>query len=237
MFMKQIDIFFNNLSQSIIESVNYYWPKVLWALFLILLGIIAWVIIFKSVKVAFKKFKIIDLIDRLTPDYKDIAQTQNLDDAKQTKKLKFTQKVKVDEIVAKAWAYYIFLVFFRYAIVVIGINEVEKFMDELLAYLPSLFIAVIIGFFGYRFSNLVHDITFHTLKLTKQKTAKIIASWAKMIVLFFTLMVVLDKVGIATNIIEIILTGFVAMVTLAGWIAFGLWWKEVAQEILESFKK
>jgi hypothetical protein len=36
-----------------------------------------------------------------------------------------------------------------------------------------------------------------------------------MIVLFFTLMVVLDKVGIATNIIEIILTGFVAMVTLA----------------------
>jgi hypothetical protein len=49
-------------------------------------------------------------------------------------------------------------------------------MDELLAYLPSLFIAVIIGFFGYRFSNLVHDITFHTLKLTKQKTAKIIAS-------------------------------------------------------------
>jgi hypothetical protein len=50
-------------------------------------------------------------------------------------------------------------------------------------------------------------------------------------------MVVLDKVGIATNIIEIILTGFVAMVTLAWWIAFGLWWKEVAQEILESFKK
>lgn len=237
MFTNQIDIFFENVSTSIINSINFYWPKVLWALFLILLGILAWVIIFKAVKIAFRKFKIIDLIDRLTPDYKDIAHTDTSGEKTEPKKLKFTQKVKVDEIVAKAGAYYVFLVFFRYAIVVIGINEVEKFMAELLTYLPSLFIAVVIWFFGYRFANLVHDIVFHTLKLSKQKTAKIIASGAKMIVLFFTLMVVLDKVGIATNIIEIILTGFIAMVALAGWIAFGLWWKDVAQEILESFRK
>jgi len=50
-------------------------------------------------------------------------------------------------------------------------------------------------------------------------------------------MAVLDKVGIATNIIEIILVWFVSMMALAWWIAFGLGWKEVAQEILESFKK
>jgi hypothetical protein len=55
--------------------------------------------------------------------------------------------------------------------------------------------------------------------------------------LFFTLMAVLDKVGIATNIIEIILIWFISMVSLAWGIAFGLWWKEVAQEILESLKK
>jgi hypothetical protein len=35
-------------------------------------------------------------------------------------------------------------VFFRYAIMAIGIDEVEKFMAELLTYIPSLFIAVII---------------------------------------------------------------------------------------------
>jgi hypothetical protein len=50
-------------------------------------------------------------------------------------------------------------------------------------------------------------------------------------------MVVLDKVGIASDIITVILTGFVAMLTLAGWIAFGLGWKDVAREILESFRK
>jgi glucose-6-phosphate dehydrogenase assembly protein OpcA len=50
-------------------------------------------------------------------------------------------------------------------------------------------------------------------------------------------MVVLDKVGIASDIITVILTGFVAMLTFAGWIAFGLGWKDVAREILESFRK
>jgi hypothetical protein len=49
-------------------------------------------------------------------------------------------------------------------------------------------------------------VVFQTLDLTKQKTAKIIASGAKMIILFFTLMVVLDKAGISNSITQIILT-------------------------------
>jgi hypothetical protein len=58
-----------------------------------------------------------------------------------------------------------------------------------------------------------------------------------MIILFFTLMVVLDKAGISNSITQIILTWFVAMLTIAGGIAFGLWGKDVAREILESFRK
>ncbi len=235
--MFDFNLIWENISQWLLSTIEFYGPKVIGALILLALWVLAWILVFKIVKFAFRKFKIIDLIDRLTPDFDDIAITNHGEWEKKSKKLKFTQKVKVDEIVAKALAYYIFLVFFRYAIMAIWINEVEKFMAELLTYLPSLFIAVIIWFFWVRFANFVYDIIFQTLKLSKQKTAKIIAAGAKGIVLFFTLMAVLDKVWIATNIIEIILVWFVSMVAIAGWIAFWLWWKEVAQEILESFKK
>lgn len=237
MFDYYIDLVWDNISQSLLATLEFYGPKVAWALVLLWLWIIAGILVFQSVKFAFRKFKIIDLIDKLTPEYDDIAIDHGSETQKKKKKIKFTQKVKVDEIVSKALAYYVFLVFFRYAIMAIGIDEVEKFMAELLTYIPSLFIAVIIWFFWIRFANFVYDIIFQTLKLSKQKTAKIVASWAKGIILFFTLMAVLDKVGIATNIIEIILIWFVSMVSLAWWIAFGLWWKEVAQEILESLKK
>jgi len=60
--------------------------------------------------------------------------------------------------------------------------------------------------------------------------------WWKIIILFFTLMVVLTQVWIASEITQIILIWFIAMLSLAGWLAFGLGWKELAKEILESFK-
>ena len=50
-------------------------------------------------------------------------------------------------------------------------------------------------------------------------------------------MVVLNKIWIDTQIINTILTWFIAMLTIAWGLAFGLWWKDIAKEILESFRK
>lgn len=235
----------NGIYISISENAEFYAPKILWALLLLLIWIAIAVISYKFVVYSFKKFKLLDLIDKLTIDIDDIAhknppiskKDENWKEIPSIKVKKFSQRVKIDHIVGKAIGYYIFLVFFRFSIVIIWITEVENFLWELLKYLPSLFIAIIIWFFGLRFANFIYDIIFQTLNLTKQKTAKIIASGAKIIVLFFTLMVVLDKAWIASDIIQIILTGFIAMLTIAWWIAFGLGWKDVAREILESFRK
>jgi hypothetical protein len=235
----------NSIYSSMMINIEFYAPKILWALLLLIIWVFIAIISYKFVKYAFKKFKLIELIDKLTIDFEDIAnipeskwKESNTEEKKKIEKpKKFSQRVKLDEIFGKAIWYYIFLVFFRLSIVIIGIEEVEKFLADLLTYLPSLFIAVVILFFWVRFANFIYDVIFQTLNLTKQKTAKIIASGAKVIILFFTLMVVLDKAGIASDIITIILTWFVAMLTLAGWIAFGLGWKDVAHEILESFRK
>jgi hypothetical protein len=143
----------------------------------------------------------------------------------------------VDKITAKAIAYYLFLIFFRLAIVFIWIKEVEDFLWDLITYLPNLFIGLIIGFFWVRFANFIYDIVFHMLNLTKQKTAKIIATWAKIIILFFTLMIVLSRIWISTIITDTIFIWFISMVALAWGLAFWLWGRESASEILESFKK
>jgi small-conductance mechanosensitive channel len=77
------------------------------------------------------------------------------------------------------------------------------------------------------------------MNITKQKTiSKVLAMWAKIIILFFTLIVVLNYTKLVDQvIINTILTWFIAMLTLAGGLAFGLWWKDIAKEILEGFKK
>jgi len=185
----------------------------------------------------FRKFSIIELIDKLNIEFDDIKVKEDVKKIIEPKKKKISDKIKINEITAKAISYYVFLVFFRLAIVVIGITEIEVFMWELLTYLPSLFIAVIIWFFWVRFANFIYDVVFHALDLTNQKTAKIIASWSKAIMLFFTLMVVLDKIWIASEITNTILIWFISMLALAWWLAFWLGWKDIAHEILDSFKK
>ncbi len=236
MFEINIETIIDNLYLTVMGNINFYLPKIIWALFILWVWIVIAIWIYKLVMYLFKKFNIIELIDKLSINFDDEKKEEKTDEVKPKKK-KISDKIKINEITAKALSYYVFLVFFRLSIVVIWIKEVEEFLWELLTYLPSLFIAVIIWFFWVRFANFIYDVVYHALDLTKQKTAKIIASWAKVIILFFTLMVVLDKIGIANEITNTILIWFISMLAIAWWLAFWLGWKDIAHEILESFRK
>lgn len=242
-YYAEISSWFN---QKIYNWLEEFLPKILWAILIILLGFLVAYGVYKLVIYIFKKFKIIEIVDKLTmktyfSDSKSKEELEKLKKENNLKKIetfwKISSKIKIDSIVAKSFSYYIFLVFFRLSIVAIGIKEVEDFLAQLLAYLPSLFIAIVIWFFGIRFANFIYDVVFYSLELAKNKTSKVLASWAKVIVLFFTLMAVLAKVWIAVFITNTILIWFVSMLTIAWWIAFWLGWKDIAKEILESFKK
>lgn len=253
--MDNIQVYINKLFELNIITKDSF-ENTLWSIFIIIIWFIVSISIHKIILFIFKKFKIVDIIDRITLDYsldndkKEISKSKTIFKNNQTKKndtivdneilsnrKKLSQKIKIDEIVAKAISYYVFLLFFRWALSKFWISEVEIFLKELIDYLPNLFVAFIIWFFWIRFANFIYDVTFHALDLGKQKTAKIIASWWKIIILFFTLMVVLWKIWIGTNITDIILIWFISMLSIAWWLAFWLWWKDVAREILESFRK
>jgi len=237
MFEINIDKILTNLYSTISTNIEFYLPKIIWAIIVLGIWILIAVWIYKLVMYLFKKFKIIELIDKLNIKFEKEEIKLQWKDENKTKIKKISDKIKIDEIVSKAFSYYIFLVFFRLSIVIIWIKDVEDFLKDLLTYLPSLFIAVVIWFFWVRFANFIYDVVFHALDLTKQKTAKIIASWAKIIILFFTLMVVLSKIWIASEITNTILIWFISMLALAWWLAFWLGWKDIAHEILESFRK
>lgn len=233
-----LDNFLRQLRENLI---NWTYHNISWAIekyayvFLIsALNLLIWFliafIVYKIIMYLFKKFKIVAIIDRITmiSIYKD--------QKKEVEVKKISDNIKIDVITAKSMSYYIFLLFFRYSIVIIWITDVEVFLNKLINYLPSLFIWVIVWFFGIRFANFVYDLIYYPLDLSNQKNAEIIAMWWKIIILFFTMMVVLSQIWIWTDITNIILIWFVWMLSLAWWLAFWLWWKDIARDILESFK-
>lgn len=237
--------------EQIYIAIEIYLPKIIWAIIIVWIWFLVSYLAYKLVMYIFKKFKIIKLIDKLFLNLNEeiiekrkteqveekLKIEEKKEDIKCEKKKKISDNIKIDVITAKAFAYYLFLIFFRLAIVFIWIKEVEVFLWDLIEYLPSLFIAIVIWFFWVRFANFVYDVIFHALDLAKQKTAKLVASWAKAIILFFTLMVMLSKIWIATEITNTILIWFISMLAIAWWLAFWLWWKDIAHEILESFRK
>ena len=221
-------------------QLEYYWPRVIWALLIILLWVLLarWLYLFAMF--LFKKFKLNELVDKLKVNFdeENLDWDQSEDTKTQIRKNKFSEKIKVDDVVAKSLSYYVLIIFFRLAISYIWIDEIEQFLRDLTHYLPNLFVWVMIWFFGIRFANFIYDVVYHTLSLTKEKTSKIIASGAKIIILFFTLMVFLDYTQVVSVfIINTILIWFISMLSLWAGLAFGLWWKDIAREILESFRK
>jgi len=232
------------------HQMEAFGPKILAAIIIITLGIIISYGIYRLTMYVFWKFGIVDLIDRMWTGFEE--QTTHIVDKtpntppkskwklgkEETKKEAKIKKIRYDRITAKASSYYVFLLFFRWAVVVVGITEIEQFMEDLIGYLPSLFIGILIGFFGVRFANSVHDIIYQALELTRDKTSKIIAMWAKIIIMFFTLMIMLNYIKIVDQfIINSLFFGFITTLTISLGLAFGIGWKDIAKEILESFRK
>jgi len=233
---------FENFSEGFFSNLEVFGPKVVGAILVILIGLIISYGAYRFILFIFKKFKILKLIDKIWEWFEKNTTKivdQNLEDNKsKVAKKKTKNHIGYDRITAKALGYYIFLLFFRWAVVILGITEIEQFMQDLINYLPSLFIGILIGYFWLRFANSVHDIIYQALELTKDKTSKIIATWAKLIIMFFTLMIMLNYIKIVDDfIINALFIGFITTMTISFGIAFGLGGKDIAREILEWFRK
>ena len=241
--MNYISDLINTNIKAFEEILKYYIEtyalNMFWALLVIILWVLISIIVYRFIIYLFIKFKILELIDKF--DIKIQKDKEKQKDWEEKEKSEvyelMTKKIQVDKVVAKASAYYVFLLFFRWSIVILWITAVEQFLKDLLTYLPNLFVWIVVWYFGIRFANFIYDVVYHSLSLTKDKTAKIIASWAKVVMLFFTLMVVLNKIWIDSTIINTVLIWFISMLAIAWGLAFWLWWKDIAKEILESFRK
>lgn len=227
-----------DIDKKYLENLTIKWGK---SLFIIIIWFILARIIYKYTIKVFKKYKIKQKIDKFEEFLeKDEEIKENVENKKHKKKL--TEKIKIDIVVAKSFSVYIFLFFFKISLLQFWVTEVATSLNTLLNYLPSLFIWIIIWFFGIRFANFIYDVTYHTLSIaeseSKTKTSKIIATGSKWLILFLTFTLVLNFTKIIDKeMIYIILIGFMSMTALAGWIAFGLWWKDMAKDILDKFNK
>ena len=118
-----------------------------------------------------------------------------------------------------------------------GLPQIVTVLNTFLLYLPNVFVAAIIALVGFVIARLAHDIVLASLKSVSKETARTLASIVRWAIIVFVLLAVLSQLGVAVDLVRILFTGFVAMVALAGGIAFGLGGQTVAKGILEDLRK
>lgn len=154
-------------------------------------------------------------------------------------KAKLLKKAEVkvwEEVLTEILKWSLIMVFLIPALDVWGLSRATMFLNQFLFYLPNVIVAVIIAFVGLLAANLGADLVRHSVKTMGATSANSLAVFTKWAITFFTILVVLNQLGVAQDLIRILFTGIVAMLALAGGLAFGLGGRDLAKEILEELK-
>jgi len=118
-----------------------------------------------------------------------------------------------------------------------GLTQVSGLLSKLLIYLPNVFIAAVIGFIGMVTAGIVRDVVKHSAKGLGSASAGLLSTVASYAVSVFTGLLILSQLGIGADLVKILFTGIVAMIALAGGLAFGLGGQDAAKHILEDLRK
>lgn len=208
----------NIILNNSLNSIGLFLPKFLAGFFVFLIGFLFGSII---------KHVIIILLNFLRID-------EFLHKTKLTQKGKFKGWI---EVTAEFCKWTITVIFLIPTLEIWGLSKATSVLYDFISNLPNIIIAVIILFVGLILSNIAHDLVKQSIKTLGAKSANTLSLFTKWLIIFFTALVVLDQLGIAQDLIRILFTGIVAMIAIAGGLAFGLGGKDVAKELLENLKK
>lgn len=140
-------------------------------------------------------------------------------------------------ILAEITRWFVIILFLIPTAEVWGLPQITTILNTFLLYLPNVFVSAIIGLVGLVFARLAADVTLASTRGLSPDASKTIGSVVRVSVTVFVFLAVLNQLGVAQDLIRILFTGFVAMIALAGGIAFGFGGQDTAKHILESIKK
>lgn len=122
------------------------------------------------------------------------------------------------------------------ALDIIGLSQVNIFLNEVLAYIPQVVVAAVILFAASVGSNILGDMVYGASHALGSRVARLLGVVTRVSIWSFAIIMALSQLGIAPQYMFTIFTGFVAMLTIAGGLAFGLGGKDAAADLIKEIR-
>src|SRR3989339_543182 len=123
--------------------------------------------------------------------------------------------------------WFMIFVFLMAAADILGLREITAFLSSVILYIPNVLVAAVILVIAIWAANLVDRLIRASLAASRLQ-ASVAAAVAKWSILVFAVFAALIQLGIAPLLLQTLITGVIAMLAIAGGLAFGLGGKEQA---------
>jgi hypothetical protein len=118
----------------------------------------------------------------------------------------------------------------------LGLYALSTFLVSILNYLPNVLAAVLIMLAALVLAHFLRRVVTASVMSAKLHSGPFLGTVTWWAITVFGFLTALAQLNIATAIIQTIVTGFIAMLALAGGLAFGLGGKDYANHLLNKLK-
>jgi hypothetical protein len=203
--------------QSIWFGIISYLPAIIFALIIFVIGWILAHLVGKSIKHLIDMTRVDSAITKT-----GIDETFN----------RAGYKYSTGSIVGGLVKWFLIIVFLVAVFDILGLTELNAFLQQIvLVFLPNVIIAAVVILLASVVARVAGRVVAGSAKAAGLHSANLAGSVAKWAIWVFAILVALSQLGIASALIQTIFTAFVAMMALAGGLAFGLGGKEHASRV------
>ncbi len=133
--------------------------------------------------------------------------------------------------------WFILIAFFLAASDILGFSALSGFLTDVLLYIPNVLIAALILIAAVVVANFVKGLVVASVLGARLHAAKFLGAVTWWVIMIFGLLTAAVQLNIAVSIINTVITGLIAMMALAGGLAFGLGGRDVASRWLSEMDR
>lgn len=119
----------------------------------------------------------------------------------------------------------------------LGLYAFSSFLGVVLAYVPNVIIAVLVMLAAFVVANFLRNLIKASVRSSGLHGANFLGTLTWWAVVLFGFFATLNQLNIAREIVNTIITGFIAMLAIAGGLAFGLGGKEYAAHLVNKLRE
>jgi small-conductance mechanosensitive channel len=148
----------------------------------------------------------------------------------------FQGKFDIVELLGDLVKWFFIIVFLLQALTIAHLERVNDVVSGLLAYVPNVLVAAALVFVGFVVADLTSRLVSNAAQAVGGNTARLLGNVAKYAILTVVTFTALAQLGVNTLFLERLFTAIVAMLALAGGLAFGLGGRDLAKDVLDGVR-